>query len=100
MKPSAVLEADPKGERFFWFSWHFSGYDSKKHDAGISHYIPVNPGRNSCLLSPLQRSGGRCSAADLPDDENGLFNFSVTNLWHRTIVETARLVIVEVALSS
>jgi hypothetical protein len=23
---------------------HFSGYDRKKHDAGISHYIPVNLG--------------------------------------------------------
>ena len=44
MKPRAVLEADPGGEHFFWFSWHFSGYDRKKHDAGISHYIPVNLG--------------------------------------------------------
>src|SRR5208282_2270387 len=35
VKPRAVLEADPDGERFFWFSWHFSGYDRKKHDAGI-----------------------------------------------------------------
>ena len=31
-----------------------------------------------------------------PMDEDGFFNFSVTNLWHRAIVETARLVIVEV----
>ena len=44
MRPRAVLEADPEGEHFFWFSWHFSGYDRRKHDAGISHYIPVNLG--------------------------------------------------------
>src|SRR5258708_38664743 len=24
MKPRAVLESDPEGEHFFWFSWHFS----------------------------------------------------------------------------
>ena len=44
MKPRAVLESDPEGEHFFWFSWHFSGYDRQKHDAGISHYIPINLG--------------------------------------------------------
>jgi len=32
MKPRAVLEADPEGKHFHWFSWHFSGYDRKKHD--------------------------------------------------------------------
>jgi acyl-CoA hydrolase len=44
VKPRAVLEADPEGESFLWFSWHFSGYDRQKHDCGISHYIPVNLG--------------------------------------------------------
>src|SRR3954452_4546851 len=44
MRPRAVLESDPEGEHFFWFSWHFSGYDRRQHDAGICHYIPVNLG--------------------------------------------------------
>ena len=44
VRPRAVLEADPKGEHFFWFSWHFGGYDRAKHDAGIAPYIPVNLG--------------------------------------------------------
>lgn len=41
MKPRAVLESDPEGEHFSWFSWHFSGYDRKKHDARIGNY-PVD----------------------------------------------------------
>src|SRR3954451_19427541 len=41
MRPRAVVEVDPEGEHFHWFSWHFSAYDRKKHDAGVSHYIPV-----------------------------------------------------------
>jgi len=32
-----------------------------------------------------------------PADENGIFNFSATNIWHRAIVERAKTVIVEVS---
>jgi acyl-CoA hydrolase len=31
-----------------------------------------------------------------PMDENGAFNFSAANLWHRAVVESAKMVIVEV----
>ena len=37
LRPRAVLEADPQGEHFFWINLHFSGYDRRKHDAGIGH---------------------------------------------------------------
>ena len=43
-RPRAVLEADPSGEHFAWFNWHFGGYDRRLHDAGICHYIPCNLG--------------------------------------------------------
>ena len=39
MKPRAVLEADPNGEHYFWFSGHSSGCDRRKHDEGVAHYI-------------------------------------------------------------
>ena len=32
-----------------------------------------------------------------PMDENGYFNFSAANLWHRAMIERAKLVIVEVS---
>ena len=38
----AVLEVDPKGAHVYWFSTHFSGYDRRKHDQGIAHYLPVH----------------------------------------------------------
>ena len=44
MRPRAVLECDPDGAHFQWFSWHFSGYDRKHHDAGRCNYIPMNFG--------------------------------------------------------
>ncbi len=94
--PRAVLEADPEGEHFFWFSWHFGGYDRAKHDAGISHYIPVNLGE---IPDYYRRFNDPIDVAILkacPMDEDGYFNFGGSQLWHRTVVERAKTVIVEV----
>ena len=95
-KPRAVLEADPDGKHFFWFSWHFSGYDRKKHDAGLCNYMPLNlgevPGYYRRFLDPVDI----VILKTCPMDENGHFNFSAANLWHRAVIESAKLVIVEV----
>ena len=96
VKPRAVLEADPDGEHFVWFSWHFSGYDRKMHDAGICHYMPVNLGE---VPDYYRRFIDRVDVVVLktcPMDADGYFNFSATGLWHRAIIERARIVIVEV----
>ena len=96
VRPRAVLEADPEGEHFFWFSWHFSGYDRQKHDAGLSHYIPVNLGE---VPDYYRRFIERVDVAVLktcPVDAEGYFNFSATGLWHRAVVERAKIVVVEV----
>ncbi len=97
VRPRAVLEADPEGEHFFWFSWHFGGYDRAKHDAGISHYIPVNLGE---IPDYYRRFNDPIDVAILkacPMDADGYFNFGGTNLWHCAVVERARVVIVEVS---
>jgi acyl-CoA hydrolase len=95
-RPRAVLEADPEGRHFQWLSWHFSGYDRKKHDAGISHYIPVNLGE---IPDYYRRFNPPVDIAILkarPADEHGYFNFGGANLWSRAVVECARIVIIEV----
>lgn len=95
VRPRAVLEADPEGRHFQWFSWHFSGYDRRKHDAGISHYIPVNLGE---IPDYYRRFNDPVDVAIIkarPADANGVFNFGGANLWTRAIVECARIVIVE-----
>ncbi len=97
LRPRAVLEADPNGESFFWFSWHFSGYDRRMHDAKISHYEPCNLGEISDYYRRF------CPPVDVailkvgPMDAGGYFNFGSGSLWHRAVVESARLVIVEVS---
>ena len=96
LRPRAVLEADPEGAHFFWFSWHFSGYDRAKHDAGISHYIPVNLGEVPDYYRSNIESVDVAVLKTCPMDADGYFNFGGTGLWHRAIIERAMVVIVEV----
>jgi acyl-CoA hydrolase len=97
MKSRAVLEGDPEGKHFVWFSWHFSGYDRKKHDAGISNYIPCNLGEIPDYYRRFIDPVDVAVLKTCPMDANGFFNFGAINLWHRAIIERAKLVVVEVA---
>jgi acyl-CoA hydrolase len=92
----AVLEADPDGKHAFWFSWHFTGYDRKKHDAGIAHYMPLNLGEVPDYYRRFIDPVDIVILKVCPMDQSGYFNFSVTNVWHRAIIERAKCVIVEV----
>ncbi len=97
LRPRAVIEADPQREHFHWYNWHFGGYDRKKHDAGLCHYIPCNLGEISDyyrrFIDPPDIVVLKTRAADA----NGYFNLSAANLWHRAIVSRAKIVIVEVS---
>ena len=94
-RPRAVLNADPDGTRFFWFSTHFGGTDRKMHDAGIAHYLPVNlgeiPDYYRRFIDPVDILIIRTATMDA----GGYFNFGPANLWHAAVIERARLVIVE-----
>jgi acyl-CoA hydrolase len=97
MRPRAVLEEDPEGKHFFWFSWHFSGYDRRKHDAGRCNYTPLNLGEVPDYYRRFLDPVDIVVLKTCPMDEHGYFNFGVTNIWHRAVIERARMVIVEVS---
>lgn len=96
MRPRAVAADDPAGTRFFLFSWHFSGFDRKHHDAGRCHYMPLNLGEVPDYYRRFLAPVDIAILKTCPMDENGYFNFSAANLWHRAVVESAKMVIVEV----
>jgi acyl-CoA hydrolase len=96
MRPRAVLEQDTDGKHFFWFSWHFTGYDRRKHDAGIAHYIPLNLGEVPDYYRRFLEPVDIVILKTCPIDENGYFNFGPANTWHRAVIERAKMVIVEV----
>lgn len=94
-RPRAVLEADPKGDHVYWFSTHFSGYDRRKHDEAIAHYLPVHlgeiPDYYRRFIDPVDIAVFKVA----PMDPQGYFNFGPSNLWMRALVERAKVVIVE-----
>jgi acyl-CoA hydrolase len=95
MRPRAVLEADPEGRHVYSFSLHYSGYDRQKHDAGRCNYLPVNLGEIPDYYRRFIAPVDIVIFKTCPIDAHGYFNLSAANLWHRAIVERARMVIVE-----
>jgi acyl-CoA hydrolase len=95
MRPRAVLDADPDGNHVYWFSLHYSGYDRKKHDAGRCNYIPVNLGEIPDYYRRFIDPVDIVILKTCPMDAEGFFNLSAANLWHRAIIERAKIVIVE-----
>jgi acyl-CoA hydrolase len=95
-RPRAFMEADPDGEHFASYSWHFSGYDRSRHDTGCCFYIPLNLGEVPDYYRRFIDPVDVVVLKTCPTDDNGVFNFGPTNIWHRSIVERARTVIVEV----
>ena len=83
------------GHHVYSFSLHFSGYDRKKHDEGRCNYIPVNLGEIPDYYRRFMDPVDIVVLKTCPIDEHGYFNLSAANLWHRAIVERARMVIVE-----
>jgi len=95
MKPRAVVEADPNGDHAHWFSLHFSGYDRVKHDSARCNYVPLNLGEVPDYYRRFMAPVDIVILKTCPIDENGFFNLSAANLWHRAVIERARCVIVE-----
>jgi acyl-CoA hydrolase len=96
VKPHAFLDADPDRKHVLGLSLHFSGYDRKQHDAGRSQYIPVNLGEISDYYRRFIPPVDIVILKTAPMDANGYFNFGPANLWHRAIVERAKMLIIEV----
>lgn len=94
-RPRAVLEADPEAKHVHWFSTHFSGYDRRKHDAGMAHYLPVNLGEVPDYYRRFIDPPDIVVFKTAPMDERGCFNFGPNTLWMRALVERAKVVIVE-----
>lgn len=99
MKPRAVVETDPTGEHFSWFSWHFSSYDRKKHDCGCCGYIPLNLGEVPDYYRRFLDPVDLVILKTCPMDGNGYFNFGPTSMWQRAVIERAKAVVVEITPS-
>jgi acyl-CoA hydrolase len=73
----------------------FPATTAKKHDAGRCNYMPLNLGEVPDYYRRFLDSVDIVILKTCPMDQNGYFNFSVSNLWHRAVIERAKMVIVE-----
>jgi acyl-CoA hydrolase len=96
VRPRAVLEADPDGEHFNYFNWHFGAYDRRQGDVGLQNYIPCNLGEISDYYRRFIDPPDVMVIKTCPMDADGYFNFGTANLWHRAIASRAKIVVVEV----
>jgi acyl-CoA hydrolase len=99
MRPRAVLEADPGGERFRWLSWHFSGYDRARHDEGRCTYIPMNFGEAPDYYRRFVDPIDVVCLKTCPMDAHGYFNFGGAVTYHKALTERAKILIVETSTS-
>lgn len=96
MRPRAVVEADPAGDHFTWFSWHYSGYDRKAGDKGLAYHIPPHLGEIPDYYRHNLPPVDVACIKVCPKDADGFFNFGGTALWQNAVVERARTLVVEV----
>ncbi len=93
--PRAVLQADPTGEHFLWFSWHFSAHEREHNADGRCNYIPMNfgeaPGYYRRFIAPIDV----VCIKTCPMDAHGYFNFGGAVSYHKALTERARILVVE-----
>ena len=96
MRPRAVLEVDPEGQHFHTFSWHFTGYDRKQHDAGLCSYIPCNLGEIPDYYRRFIAPPDIVILKATPMDAEGYFNLGPNGLWNPVLIERAKILILEI----
>src|SRR5262245_12015297 len=97
LAPRAILAADPNGEHFHSFSWHFSGRDRADHDAGRTCYIPMNFGEAPDYYRRFIEPPDVVCIKTCPMDEHGYFNFSANVTYLKALTERAKVLVVETA---
>ena len=90
-----VVRADPTAEHFAYHNLHFSGVDRKLHDRGLCWFVPIlyhevpRYYRENCDVDVAM-------LATAPMNQDGYFNFSLSNSFSKAICDRAKTVILEV----
>ncbi|MFN8544047.1 MAG: acetyl-CoA hydrolase/transferase C-terminal domain-containing protein [Candidatus Binatia bacterium] len=95
LAPRAVLEADPAGDHFLWFNWHFSAYDRGRNADGRCNYIPMNFGEAPAYYRRFIDPIDVVCVKTCPMDEHGYFNFGGAVANTKAVTERAKILVVE-----
>lgn len=95
LRPLAVVEHDPEQQAFSYMSWHMSSLERHMAERGLCSYIPMSY-RNKPEIYRKCLTVDVAFVSVTPMDAHGYFNFSLTNSATMAILETAKLVVLEV----
>jgi butyryl-CoA:acetate CoA-transferase len=95
LRPRQIVNQDPEREVFTYCSWHFSGYDRQLHDKNLCNFLPMIY-RNMPLYYRNELVVDVAMIAVTPMDKHGYFNFSLSTSATRAVLETAKIIILEV----
>jgi acyl-CoA hydrolase len=93
--PRAVIEADPTGEHFLWFNWHFGAYERGKNTDGRCNYIPMNFGEAPDYYRRFIDPPALVCIKTCPMDAHGFFNFGGAVSYTKALAERAKVLVVE-----
>lgn len=95
MSEPQVLKADPEEEHFIYNSWHYSQFDRKYQDKGISSHVPYNLGDVPRLYREFLKVD-IVFIAVTPMNEHGYFNFGAYLCAAKAMCDADCTVVVEV----
>ncbi|MEO1957683.1 MAG: acetyl-CoA hydrolase/transferase C-terminal domain-containing protein [Methylophilaceae bacterium] len=89
-----VIELDPDQQHFEYHNWHCSGYDRKKCELGQMSYMPFNFGEGPGIYCTHLHADVLVLKTS-PMDENGYFNFGISNTFAKANCEVAKKIVIE-----
>ena len=95
MRPLAIVEADPERESFIYMSWHLNAYERTLNERGLCNYIPMSyRSQPEIYRKCLDVDVAFITVASM--DDHGCFSFSLNNTATRAIIESSKIVVLEV----
>ena len=97
LRPSALIEADPEGAVFTLSNWHFTAYDRKMCDKGLTYYHPmVFRNQPDFYRKQLKDEVDVAVLRVTSMNKAGFFNFHLGNASSRAICDVAKKIVLEV----
>ena len=96
MKPVQVVERDPEHLAFTYHAWHCSALDRSYVDRGLAYHIPMMFRNIGSYYSRGYAPVNVAMVTVAPMDENGFFNYGLTNCCMQELLDCADHIILEV----
>jgi butyryl-CoA:acetate CoA-transferase len=89
------IEADPERKHFIYNDWHFSSTARKLYQAGLCSYIPFAYHQTPRIIRKYNEYDFAFVSAR-PMDDQGYFNFGISNSITSAVITKAKKVVVEI----